>query len=325
MGNYKFVIAVALLALSILAISAGAQQAEQPVSVPRSAYLLGPDDVIAIKAVDAEEISDKSIRIGPNGSINLPMVGRVQAGGLTAEELEKELVVRLKPFIRKPEVSVNVVELRSQPVSLIGAVASPGVHQLQGRKTLVEMLSLAGGVRPDAGYSVKITRKKHWGPIPLPGAAQDPSGEFSVAEVNLKQIMEARNPAENIYIMPNDVISVPRAEMIYVIGDVKKAGGFVLSDASKMSVLQALSMASGLEKTAKGSGAKILRVSASKDMKRSEIPVNLKNILDGKDEDVSMEREDILFVPGNKTKAAALKVIESALQIGTGIAIYRTY
>lgn len=321
MGKCKRVLVVVT---ALLALSAFAQPADRPGGAPRAAYLLGPDDVIAIRAVDADEISDKSIRIGPNGAINLPMVGRVQAGGLTAEELEKELVIRLKPFIRNPEVSVNVVELRSQPVSIIGAVAAPGVHQLQGRKTLVEILSLAGGARVDAGYSVKITRQKEWGPIPLPGAAMDPSGQFSVAEVNLKQIMEAKNPAENIFIMPNDVISVPRAEMIYVIGDVKKAGGFVLSDTSNMSVLQALSLASGLEKTAAGARAKILRASTSKDLKRTEIAVNLKNILEGKDQDVPMEHEDILFVPGNKTKAAAIRILESALQVGTGIAIYRT-
>jgi polysaccharide biosynthesis/export protein len=322
MGICKCVLVVVTAALAPWIL---AQPADRPAVSTRGAYLLGPDDVISIRAVEAEEISDKSIRIGPNGAINLPMVGRVQAGGMTAEELEKELVTRLKPFIRNPEVSVNVVELRSQPVSLIGSVNAPGVHQLQGRKTLVEMLSLAGGVRTDAGYSVNITRQKEWGPIPLPNASMDSSGQFSVAEVNLKQIMEAKNPAENIFLMPNDVITIPRAEMVYVIGEVKKAGGFVLSDNSNMSVLQALSMASGLEKTASPARAKILRASTSKDLKRTEILVNLKKILTGEAQDLPMEREDILFVPGNKTKAAAIRALESALQIGTGIAIYRSY
>jgi len=91
-----------------------------------------------------------------------------------------------------------------------------------------------------------------------------------------------------------------------------------------MSVLQALSMASGLEKTARASKATILRASTSKDLNRTEIPVDLQKILKGKAKDVPMEHEDILFVPGNKTKAAAIRALESALQIGTGIAIYRT-
>jgi polysaccharide export outer membrane protein len=309
--------------LPLLALPALAQPAGHPETAPRTTYLLGPDDVISIRAIDADEISDKAIRIGSNGYINLPMVGRVHAGGLTTDEVEKELVVRLKPFIRNPEVSINLVELRSQPVSVIGAVRNPGVQQLQGRKTLVEMLSLAGGAREDSGYSIKITRQKEWGAIPLPNAVMDSSGQFSVAEVNLKDIMEAKNPVENIPIMPNDVISVPRGEMVYVIGDVKRPGGFVLGEKSRMSLLQALSMASGLEKTAATSKAKILRVSTSSDLKRTEIPVNLKNVLVGKDQDVPMEPDDILFIPSNKTRAAAIRVIEAAIQVGSGIAIYR--
>jgi polysaccharide export outer membrane protein len=253
------------------------------------------------------------------------MVGRVQASGRTTEDMEKEIATRLKTYIRNPEVSVSVVELRSQPVSVIGEVMTPGVHQLQGRKTLVEMLSLAGGTRQDAGYSVRVTRQKEWGPIPLPHAAVDSSGEFSVAEVNLKEIMDAKNPAANILIMPHDVISVPRAELVYVIGDVKRSGGFVLGEKARMSVLQALSLASGLEKTAAPSKAKILRASTTHDLKRTEIPVNLKRVLAGQDQDVPMEPDDILLVPGSKTRTALIRGLESALQIGTGVAIYRGY
>ena len=275
--------------------------------------------------VDADEFPDKPIRIGSNGYISLPMVGRVEASGRTAEDLEKEIAERLKTYIRNPEVEVGVSEQRSQPVSVIGQVTAPGVHQLQGRKTLVEILSLAGGARPDAGYSVKITRQKEWGPIPLPNAVTDPSGQFSVAEVNLKAIMEAKNPAENILIMPNDVISVPHAEAVYVIGDVKRPGEFLLGAKSRMSVLQALALASGLEKTAATSKARILRASASPDLKRTEIAINLSKVLQGKDEDVSLQPEDILLVPGSRTKTVLMQSFQSALQIGSGIAIYRGY
>jgi len=249
----------------------------------------------------------------------------VEAGGRTAEALEKEIAERLKTYIRKPEVSVNLSEQRSQPVSVIGAVGTPGVQQLQGRKTLVEILSLAGGARADAGSSVKIARQKEWGPIPLPNAVTDPSGQFSVAEVNLRAIMEARNPAENILIMPNDVISVPRAQAVYVIGDVKRPGEFVLGEKTRVSVLQAVAMASGLEKTAASSKARILRASAAPDLKRMEITVNLKKILAGQGEDIPMQPEDILLVPGSRTKTALIRGLESALQIGSGIAIYRSY
>jgi polysaccharide biosynthesis/export protein len=311
------------VAMTLFALAAFAQPADRPKESPGAQYVLGPDDTISIRVTDAEEFVDKPIRIGSNGYITLPMVGRVQVSGRTAENLEKELTARLKTYIRNPEVSVSVVEEHSQPVSVFGEVAVPGIHQLQGRKTLVEILSLAGGPRPDAGYSVKITRQKEWGAIPLPNAVTDPSGQFSVAEVNLKQITEAKNPAENILIMPNDVISVPRAEAIYVIGDVKRPGQFVLGAKSYMSVLQALAMASGLEKTAATSKARILRAAASPDLKRTEIAVDLKKVLDGKDEDVPMRPDDILLVPGSKTRTALIRGLESALQLGSGIAMYR--
>src|SRR5689334_20908072 len=192
MGKCKRVM-LALVTLPLVWISGVyGQPLSRAEGVPRGAYVLGPDDVIGIRVADAEEISDKAMRIGPNGTINVPMVGRLQAGGKTAEELEKDLAERLKPYIRNPSVSVNVVELRSQPVTVIGSVNTAGVQQLQGKKTLVEMLSMAGGPRNDAGYSVKITRQKEWGMIPLPNAKMDVSGEYSVAEVNLKQIMEAK-------------------------------------------------------------------------------------------------------------------------------------
>src|SRR5437879_5941760 len=105
----------------------------------RSAYVLGPDDQITIRALDAEEISDKPLRVDMSGFIRLPMVGRLKASGLTIEQLETELASRLKQYIQEPEVAVSVVEFRSQPVSVIGAADHPGVRQLQGSKTRGEL------------------------------------------------------------------------------------------------------------------------------------------------------------------------------------------
>ena len=102
------------------------------------------------------DITDKPIRIDTDGYIKLPMVGRVQASGLTPEQLEVEIIKRLKVYLEEPDVAVSVSEFHSQPVSVIGAVGTPGVHQLQGRKTLVEIIALAGGLRPDAAPKAKI-------------------------------------------------------------------------------------------------------------------------------------------------------------------------
>src|SRR5205814_10520807 len=111
---------------------------------------------------DEEQIPGKPIRISTNGYITVPMAGRLHAAGLTVEQLELEITERMKKYIQDPQVSVVRMEIRTQPVSVIGMVTTPGVHQLQGRKTLVEILSLAGGGKDEAGYAAKITRQLEW-------------------------------------------------------------------------------------------------------------------------------------------------------------------
>jgi polysaccharide biosynthesis/export protein len=242
---------------------------------------------------------------------------------MNAKQSQEELNKVLSTYIRHPQVIVDVAEVRSQPVSVLGAVNAPGVHQVQGHKTLLEMLALAGGIRQDAGYSVRITRELEWGCLPLPNVHLDPSGKFTIAELNLKKIMEAKSPEENIQIYPHDVISVPKAEMVYVIGEVRRSGGFVLGEHQSMSVLQALSLAEGLNTGADPRHAKILRLKADADQ-RVEMPVDVKDALNGKKPDVPLQGEDILFIPGSTGKKAALRALEAAIQTGTGLAIWRT-
>jgi polysaccharide export outer membrane protein len=287
-----------------------------------SDYRLGPGDEITIEVLESPEFSGKRFPVGPDGDVRLPLVGRLHAHGLSVAEFESDLSKRLGEFIREPNASVTVAEFRSQPVSVIGAVASPGVQQLRGRKTLIEILSLAGGVREDAGHAVKITRRLARGRIPLPEARDDPSGGFSVAEVNLPSIVRAENPAQNIYVEPNDIISVPRAEMVYVVGAVARSGGYVLGEKQGVTALEALALAGGLADGASAKGARILRP-AEGASERLEITVNLRDIMAGRSEDVPLWPDDILFVPTSGAKAAAIRAAEAALGIGSGIAIWR--
>lgn len=301
-------------------------QAVQLVSAPpkaevASGYRLGPDDVIAVKVLDLEDTSNDSIRIDPGGQISLPLLGRVNAGGLTVAMLEKELASRLKTYIHEPVVAVSIVEYRSQPVSVIGAVGQAGIHQLEGRKSLIEVLAKAGGLRPEAGDTVKITRQIDWGLIPLPSAEMDPTGQFSVAEVSLRSIMQATSPAENIRILPNDVITVPRAALVYIVGEVNKPGGFTLQERGSITGLQALAMAEGFTTTASPQNALIIR--QPHDAERVEIPVNLREVLQGKSKDVELLPDDILFVPTNVAKSAFVKVLQTAIQAATSAVIYR--
>ncbi len=320
------------LAVPFLAGSARGQEAASAtppsaakaacVNQVRSTYLLGPDDELSISAPELDVVPGKTVRVDGEGDLQVPMVGRVHVAGLTVQQSEVELNKRLKTYIRDPQVAIDVKELRSQPASVLGAVNSPGIHQVQGHKTLLEMISMAGGVRQDAGYSIRITRQMDWGCIPLPNSTIDASGRFSVAQVNLQDIMDAKTPEENIQILPHDVITVPKAEMVFVTGEVKKSGGFILGEHQSMSVLQAVSLAEGLGQTADKKHAKILRLNPGADQ-RVEIAVNLKGILEGKSSDVTLQGNDILFIPGNAGKKIALRVIEAAIQTGSGVAIYR--
>jgi polysaccharide export outer membrane protein len=294
----------------------------QTPSQPTSPYVLGREDQISIHVLDLQEIGEGPFRIDTSGYVNVPRAGRIKAAGLTAEQLETAISERLKQEIRNPVVTISVVEYRSQPVSVLGSVNNPGIQQIRGGTTLYEVISAAGGLRADAGDVIKVTRHKEAGVIRLPGATADASGGFYVAEVSVNSMLEGKNPQENIPIKPNDVISVPKAELIYVVGAVKRAGGFVLGQRQQMSVLEALAMAEGLDRVAAPRNAKILRAK-DQSIDRTEIPVNVTQILTGKSRDVSLRANDVLFIPDSKAKNAAIRTIEAAISVGTGLAIYR--
>lgn len=284
-------------------------------------YKLGPEDQISIHVMNFDEIPEKAIRIDTSGFVNLPLVGRIKAEGITVQEFETKIAASLMPYVREPKVSVNVLEVHSQPVSVLGAVNTPGVHQLGGAKTLVETISMAGGLRPDAGYEVQLTRNLEWGALPLPGAHTDLTGKYSISKVDLDAVMSGKAPSENILICPHDVVSIPTAKLVYVYGEVKKAGGFTLHSRETLSSLQALALAEGLEKTAAPSHAKIIRARA--EGARQEIPVDLRKILDGRAADVPLQADDVLFVPNNVPRSVTMRTVETAIQLGTGILIFR--
>lgn len=294
-----------------------------------SGYVLGPDDEIIIRGIEAPEVSnkpekpDQPVLIGTNGDITLPLIGRVKASGLTVEQLEAELTTRFKEFIQEPQISVTVTVFRSQPVSVFGAVTKPGVVQLRGRQTLYEVLSMAGGPRETAGAILTVTRPRQSGEIPLPSAKADPTGQFSSVELNVQEILEGKNPAANIEIRPNDIISVSEASsnMIYVVGDVQHAGAFTLGGQRNVSVLRALSMAGGLGRTAKSDKARIVHEVAG-EPKLREIAVNIRQILSGKAKDIDLGPDDVLVVPTSSRKVFTTDFLPNAFSSVVGAAIY---
>ncbi len=298
--------------------------AEQPSATAGREYVLAADDGLSINVVDLTELDAKTlgvVRIDHQGNIHLPLAGRIQASGLTVEGLEKEIAKHLSGIMNDPEVSVSVAEYRSHPVSVLGAVRNPGVYQVSGKKTLFEILSLAGGLNPDAGNKVKITRQASAGRLPLPNVTTDPSGKFDIGELNVRNVVEAKSPQDNIEVLPNDVITVPKAELVYVVGAVHRSGGFPLLEKEQISVLQAVSLAEGLDRVAGAKNARILRQSTP-GAERTEMKINVQEILDGRARDVSLQANDILFIPVSVIKSASIRAMEAAIQAGTGIAVF---
>jgi polysaccharide biosynthesis/export protein len=158
----------------------------------------------------------------------------------------------------------------------------------------------------------------------LPDAKEDASGQFSVAEINVQAIMNARDPQENIAVKPDDVITVPKALLVYVIGAVNRSGGFPLAERKSMTVLQALALAEGLGRTASASHARILRASESSST-RKETSIDLPKIMRGKASDAPLEPEDILFIPNSAAKSASFRALDALISTGSGVAIYHPF
>jgi len=324
------------LLLFVLLIPCGFPMAAADIPAPASnqseqsplVYLLGPGDQISIHVTDLDDVSDKPVRVDATGYIDLPLIGRVNASGLTIEQLRSALAAKLVKFIQAPQISINVLEYHSQPVSVIGSVGSPGIHQLTSPKRILDVISLAGGVTKEAGSKLLVTRQIYWGIIPLPGAHLDSSGQYSTVELSLDSLTKAQNPAENIFVRPNDVVSVPKAEIVYVLGQVKKSGGFALDSRQSISLVRAVAMAEGLDKDAAPKKARIMRAvgSAGSSLEADnthEMAVNLQQILDGKAPDLQLHPNDILYIPDNVTRSASRRAAEAAVQILTGVVIFR--
>ena len=286
-----------------------------------TSYVLGPEDLITVRVFAADDIPDKPAQIDNNGSVTLPMIGLVHAAGLTVEQFQANLTAAYKKYFKDPQVTVQVNEFHSQPVSVAGNVNTPGVVQLRGNRNLMEVISMAGGLRPEAGDQALVTRNLSEGPIPVAGAFTDPTGKYYVAHIDIRAVMSGKDPEGNIVMKPHDVVTIPRARMIYVLGNVTKPGGFVLTDNESMSITKAIALAGGWDKTASLSSARVLRASGGAE--REQIPANVKKIMKNKAPDVELRPDDILYIPNSTGKTAGALGLASAIGIGTGIAIWR--
>jgi polysaccharide biosynthesis/export protein len=261
----------------------------------RPNYVLRPGDQILIRAAEMDDISERPFRIDGDGFITLPTLGRIQAGGVSVERLEAQLVEMLRKYLRTPQASITVTQFSSEPVFFVGAFRSPGIYPLQGRRNLVEMMASIGGLQPNASRRLKVTRPSEYGRIPLPSSQETTDGKGTFVEINMASLRENVNPAEDIVLQPFDVISVERAEMVYVSGAVAKTGAFELDERESISAIKAITLAGGLTPEADPKKARILRPVLNSP-RRAEIPLNLQAIFEGKASDMPLLPNDVLVV-----------------------------
>lgn len=253
---------------------------------------LGVDDLIAVSVYDAPELT-RTLRVEEDGTIHLPLLKEgVQATGMFARQLETSIAAALKTeqILVDPFVKVTVVEYHSRPISVVGAVHKPVTFQSVGKVTLLDALARAEGITNDAGMEVLISRGGLVERIPL----------------------KRMDPTLNPQLHGGEEIRVPEAGKIFVVGNVRKPGGFLVRDANDNSVLRMVALSEGLLPFA-AKQAYIYR-------DKKEIPVELEKIMQRKSPDVTLETDDVFYVPDNKARRTTFTVIDRITAFGSATA-----
>jgi polysaccharide export outer membrane protein len=283
---------------AVLALSAWGQQAQEaPGNLP--AQKLGPDDLLGVSVYGAPELS-RTIRVGADGQMSVPLVERkIAAAGLMPAELEIEIARALQAaeILVDPKVLVTVVEYRSRPISVAGAVRRPLTFQAFGNVTLLDALTRAEGLNPEAGPEILVSK-----------------GSL-VQRIPVKGLLDAADPDLNLRLTGGEEIRVPEAGRIYIVGNVRKPGAFPVRDSVESSVLKILALSEGLLPFS-SDHAYIYRREGALGGK-SEISIELKKIIDRKAPDVTLLANDILYIPDNKGRRATIGLLEKLLIFGS--------
>jgi polysaccharide biosynthesis/export protein len=265
---------------------------------------IGANDLIDISVYDAPELT-RTVRVGADGMLSLPMLRRqIEAAGLLPVKLETAIAgaLREEDLILHPIVTVHVAEYQSRPVSVIGAVKKPLIFQAVGNVTLLDALTRAEGLAPDAGREIVISSVQ-------PG---QPGKTVLLRRVSVPGLIERADPALNIQLRGGEEIRVPEAGKIFVVGNVTRPGAFPAIDAT---VLKTLALSEGLAPFSANEAFIYRKVEAAD--KRFEIAVDLKKVLKRQASDVPLMADDIFYVPDNSGRRAGLAALEKALLFGS--------
>lgn len=277
---------------------------------------IGDDDLIGVMVYDAPELT-RTIRVSSEGDIWLPMVKQpIHAAGLYPEDLEKVIagVLTDDHVLVDPIVTVSIVEYRSRPITVVGAVKAPVTFQAAGNVTLLDAISRAQGLTDNAGSEILVSRE---------AMNEDGKSTTLVQRIPVSGLFDGVNPSLNLSLKGGEVIRIPEAGRIFVVGEVRKPGAFYITDGSESSVLKALALSEGLSEHPRPV-AYIYRTEGGTGG-RSEIPIELKKIMDRKAPDVALVANDILYIPDATGRRASLKVLETSVGIAAALGTTMLY
>jgi len=280
---------------------------------------ISPGDLLFIQVFDVDQMT-REYRVSGTGTVDFPLLSEpVGVAGLTPQQAAQAISKKCieAGVLSHPQISVTVRESRLHSVAISGAVKAPQIYPVFGHIALLDLLTQAGGAADDAGSLVTITRgevSRRVLAAEAGGAAE--AGKSSslppTVTINLQRLLETGDPTLNVNIYPGDRVTVQRAGIVYVLGAVNRAGGYVLSEARQdMTVLKAIALAGDLKSTAKRKKTMILRPNPSAPSGREEIPIDLHAMLKGNAADRPLQSNDILFVPDS----GALKALHRSADI----------
>lgn len=262
---------------------------------------LGVDDLIAVSVYDAPELT-RTVRVETDGSIHLPLLkSGITATGIYPGQLESAIADALKDeqILVDPVVKVTVVEYHSRPIAVMGAVKQPLTFQSVGTVTVLDALARAEGLTNDAGTEILLTRSDQ------------------VEHISIKRLMKDADPSVNYQLHGGEEIRVPEAGKIFVVGNVHKPGAFPVRDTADESVLKMIALSEGLAPYA-AKMAYIYRRDASG--QKTEIPVELSKLMERKVPDIPLQVDDLLYIPDNKSRRAAMTTIDRLTMFGASTA-----
>ncbi len=275
------------------------------------AQKIGAHDLIAVSVYGAPELT-RTVRVTADGFLGLPMLKlRVKAQTLMPAELESIIAeaLRAENILVEPVVTVTVVEYHSRPISIVGSVRRPLTFQALGATTLLDALTRAEGLAPEAGPEILVSRKQ-------PGENGSPA--TLIQRIPVKGLIDEADPELNVRLYGGEEIRVPEVGKVYVVGNVRRPGAFPVHDASGTSVLKLLAVAEGLLSFTAKQAFIYRRESGSQ--AKNEIPIELQRIVDRKSPDVPLEANDILYVPDNKGRRMTITTLEKLAGFGAATA-----